>query len=145
VTAERVALVVDASVAVKWVLDEPGSGWARSLPASGAQLFAPNLLCTECGNVLWRMVRTERIDPSLVERFWSAMNAVPLALCHADWTLSAAALRLSMRLNHPIYDCLYLALALDRDAALATADGRFLRAMRRVALLPAERLLAPPA
>jgi predicted nucleic acid-binding protein len=144
VTASRAALVIDASVAVKWVLEEPGSDWARALPATGAHLVAPNLLCTECGNVLWRMVRTKRIGASLLEGFWSVINAVPLALCDADWGLNAAALRLSVRLDHPIYDCLYLAVALDRGAALATADQRFLRALRRAAVLPLDRLLAPP-
>lgn len=138
------ALVIDASVAVKWVLEEPGSDWARALPTMGAEMSAPNLLCAECGNVLWRMVRTKRIAASVLEGFWSAINAVPLALCHSDWDLNAAALRLSVRLDHPIYDCLYLALALDRGAALATADRRFLDVLRRAAVLPPHRLLAPP-
>lgn len=137
-------LVVDASVAVKWVLNEPGSAWARAFPASGARLTAPNLLCTECGNVLWRMVRTQRIDVSLLERFWSIINAAPLTLRYADWALNEAALRLSMRLDHPIYDCLYLALALERGAALATADKRFLNVLRRHGVLSPERLLVPP-
>ena len=143
-THGHAALVIDASVAVKWVLEEPGSAWARALPASGAELSAPSLLCAECGNALWRMVRTDRIDASLLERFWSAIAAVPLSLRHADWALNAAALRLSMRLDHPIYDCLYLALALERGAALATADQRFLRVLRRSDVLPPDRLLTLP-
>lgn len=142
-TAAGAALVIDASVAVKWVLEEPGSAWARALPTSDAQLIAPNLLCTECGNALWRMARTNRIEGSVLGRFWSAFNAVPLALCASDWSLDATALNLSVRLDHPIYDCLYLALALERGAALATADQRFLRVVTHTAALAPDRLLTP--
>ena len=78
-TARGAALVVDASVAAKWVLEEPGSDWARGLRMIGAQLMAPNLLCAECGNALWRMVRAKRIEASLLGTFWSAMNAVPFS------------------------------------------------------------------
>lgn len=144
-TAGKAALVIDASVAVKWVLEEPGSEWARALASSGAHLMAPNLLCAECANALWRMVRTDRIEASLPERFLALIGAVPLALHHANWALNAAALRLSLRLEHPIYDCLYLALALEEGAAFATADQRFLRVLRRAAMLPPERLQAPEA
>jgi predicted nucleic acid-binding protein len=51
---------------------------------------------------------------------------------------------LAGRLAHLVYDRFYLALALERGAALATADGRFLRVLRLAAVLPDERLLAPP-
>lgn len=59
--------------------------------------------------------------------------------------LHRAALDLATRLDHPVYDCLYLALALDRGAALATADRRFAAAITRAGALPAPRLLTPPA
>ncbi len=46
------AAIVDASVAVKWVVQEPGSDRARWL--AKAKLEAPDLLSTECANVLWK-------------------------------------------------------------------------------------------
>ena len=51
-----VEAVVDASVALKWVLNEAGSPWARALP-TGAALVAPPLLWTGCANGLWRLAR----------------------------------------------------------------------------------------
>lgn len=36
-----------------------------------------------------------------------------------------AALQLAIDLNHPIYDCLYLALAIRLDTHVVTADRRF--------------------
>jgi predicted nucleic acid-binding protein len=43
---------VDANVAIKWVVDEPDSGLARSLAT--ATLEAPDLLPIECASVLWK-------------------------------------------------------------------------------------------
>ena len=48
----RDAAVVDASVAVKWVVDEADSGPARSM--ADARLEAPDLLLVECANILWK-------------------------------------------------------------------------------------------
>lgn len=90
------------------------------------------------------MAQTERIEGSLLGRFWPAFNAVPLALCASDRSLNTAALDPSVRLDHPIHDCLYLALALDRGAALATSDRRSLRVVTRAAALSPDRLLTPP-
>lgn len=133
--------VVDASIALKWVLDEPASPWARALPKS-VKLIAPALVWTECANGLWRLARaTPALDAG---HAFSIVATVPLEVAETGPQLQAQALRLGCDLDHPIYDCLYLALALDRGAALATADLRFLRVLRRNAVLPPDRLLAPP-
>ena len=137
--------VIDASVAIKWVRIETHSDWARSFLATGTLLLAPDLLLLECGSVFWRLRRqgeAEAPEPgTLLER----MLALPLRRIRADDGLARAALRLATRLDHPVYDCLYLALALDRGAALATADARFAAAVRHAGLLPSGRLLTPPA
>ncbi len=46
-------LVIDASVAIKWVLAEPDSATAEALLTSGARLMAPDLLVTEVVNAAW--------------------------------------------------------------------------------------------
>jgi predicted nucleic acid-binding protein len=52
--AER--FVIDASIAVKWVVEEPGTASALSLLNQG-RLLAPELLVAECANILWKKVR----------------------------------------------------------------------------------------
>ena len=42
-------------------------------------------------------------------------------------SLWEAATRLAIELDHPAYDCLYLALAIASDCQFVTADQRFLR------------------
>ena len=46
------AAVIDACVAVKWVIQEAGSEEARRL--FSARLEAPDLLLVECANILWK-------------------------------------------------------------------------------------------
>ena len=132
--------MVDAPVALEWVLDEPDSPWARALPES-TRSVAPALLWTECANGLWRLAR---VAPALdAVRAFGIISAVPLETVETGVRVRARALRLGCDLDHPVYDCLYLAVALDRGAALATADRRFLRVLRRSSALPPERLLTP--
>jgi predicted nucleic acid-binding protein len=132
--------VVDASVALKWVLNEAASSWARALP-SNTRLSAPTLLWTECANGLWRLARS--VPEFDAGHAFGIVSTAPVEVVEVGLEVQAQALRLGGRLGHPGYDCLYLALALDRGAALATADARFLRVLRHAAVLPSDRLLAP--
>jgi predicted nucleic acid-binding protein len=105
-------------------------------------MIAPALLWTECANGLWRLARTV---PTLdANHAFGVVSAVPVEAVEIGLGLQARALRLGCLLDHPIYDCLYLALALDRSAALATADRRIIRVVTRAAALPPGRLLAAP-
>jgi predicted nucleic acid-binding protein len=46
------SLIVDASIAVKWVVEEPGSGAAKAVLSSGERLIAPDLVLAEIGNAI---------------------------------------------------------------------------------------------
>jgi predicted nucleic acid-binding protein len=120
-----VTLVIDASVAVKWVVDEPDSAFARAVAESGEALIAPELVLAEAGNVLWRLVKTGRIGSDQaaaaeLELRRAFDQLIPIA------ELSANALAIAIKLGHPIYDCYYLALAQRVSAELITNDGRLL-------------------
>jgi predicted nucleic acid-binding protein len=118
--------VVDASVAIKWLVDEPRSDLAFRLME--AELCAPALLLAECGNALWRRVRLGLLGRSQAAERLAALRSAPVKL-HADDALTPAALDIALRLDHPIYDCLYLALA-EEQMPLVTADGRLLERCR---------------
>ncbi|MEJ8571663.1 type II toxin-antitoxin system VapC family toxin [Microbaculum marinum] len=120
--------VIDASIAVKWVTGEEGSDAALHLLES-ARLLAPDLLISECANVLWKKVR--RGEFSLDEAILAAR-----ILQRADVEISPtrhlldAATRIAVELDHAAYDCVYLALALDRNCRFVSADRRFVDKVR---------------
>jgi predicted nucleic acid-binding protein len=54
-------LVIDASIAVKWVVEEEGTSYALAL-RSRAKLIAPELLVAECANILWKKVQRNELS-----------------------------------------------------------------------------------
>jgi len=54
-------LVVDASIAVKWLIAEPHSHEARRLLAPRIDLHAPDFILTEVANVIWKKARRKDI------------------------------------------------------------------------------------
>lgn len=117
-------LVTDASVAVKSVLTEDDSEAARHLMNGEHELHVPRVLVAELTNALWSKVQSGLLTPS------EASQAQELVLAlHLEWVndevLAADALRIAIDLNHPVYDCVYLALANRIDGILITADTRF--------------------
>ena len=117
-------LVTDASVAVKWVIEEEDSEKADLLLHGGHELYVPRLLAAESGNALWSKVHSNELLPNEVPTLLGSVLAMQLNWAD-DETLMADALRLAVDLDHPIYDCVYLALAYRVGGILVTADTRF--------------------
>jgi predicted nucleic acid-binding protein len=134
----RPGIIVDASVALKWVLDEDDSVLARALATR--ELAAPELLWSECANGLWRWVRRGVLSGRVAQARFVALRRAPIALTPAGELLDRA-LMLAVELSHPVYDCVYLALALQRGMQVVSADRRFVNVVRRHADLSAAVVL----
>ena len=119
-------LVVDASVIVKWVLPEALSEQADQL--RNENLVAPEFWLVEVANVVWRRCIRGEFDPAAAAGILQLLGSArirPAPIVHdVD-----AALRLGLELNHPVYDCLYLACALREGCRLVTSDERFVSAL----------------
>jgi predicted nucleic acid-binding protein len=117
--------VVDASVAIKWTIDEANSDAALRLTTL-ASLVAPKLLLTECVNVLWRKVRIGELTAEQAAIRLGYLSASPIDYID-DAALLPVALKLAISLDHPVYDCLYVAASVESGAPLVTADARLYR------------------
>lgn len=130
--------VVDASVAVKWILPESGSSAAASLRELNDDLSAPSLITVEVGNALWKAVRRGSVTRSeALEGFEAALISLQSLIPIEE--LRVRALTLAIELRHPIYDCFYLALAQRENALLVTADEAMI-AVARKAKIKARRI-----
>ena len=128
-------LVVDANVAVKWVVANPDTDRADAVISSGEELIAPDLLVAEFANALWRYVRARDIILDQAIEAVAGLRTLFSELA-PSLELAPAALQLAIGLDCSPYDCLYAALALDRKCGFVTADRKFaerLRASRRLA------------
>ena len=116
-------LIVDASIAVKWLIAEPHSREARRLLAPRIVLYAPDFILTEIANVIWKKARRKDIPSPqpYIEELANITDAVGL-LPSTELVIKAASL--AVQIDHPVYDCVYLACAEAGAAPLITADER---------------------
>jgi predicted nucleic acid-binding protein len=124
--ATRVA-VLDASVAVRWIVDEEGSDEAAALLERDVAWVAPRLLLTEVASALRRKVADGALEAVAAAQALDALlRAIDDGLVGLadDEELVAQALLLAVSLAHKVPDCLYLALAERAGASIATADER---------------------
>lgn len=120
------SLVIATSVALRWFVEAAGSDAAIALLGSDEPLVAPDLVVAEITNAAWKLVRAGEINEEHGRRIAAAVPSSFAALVGSP-LLASRAYELARDLDHPVYDCLYLALA-ERDATrVITADKRLLK------------------
>jgi predicted nucleic acid-binding protein len=125
-------IVIDASIAIKWVVEEDGTADALALLKAG-NLAAPDLLIAECANILWKKVRREELLRDEAVMAARLLQGVDIEIFPTRQLLKTAT-SVAIDLDHPAYDCIYLALALDNGWRFVTADERFRRKLRQTAI-----------
>ncbi len=123
--------VIDASVAVKWFLDEDKHEAAKEYLAGVDPLLAPRLIEVEVVSALSRRVRIGEVPKShglrLIERWLGDFLTADLLQLVEDRTLLNEAAHLAVVLDHKLPDCLYAALAKHAQCPLVTADAQLVR------------------
>jgi predicted nucleic acid-binding protein len=122
-------VVLDASVALKLAGDEEESD-AADLLLQRCRFLAPGLITLECANAIWLRVRHGLMTEQEASGTLADLLLTPIELI-PDEALAPAAAALAGKLPHPVYDCAYLALALERGTFVVTADRRFAGAAGR--------------
>ncbi len=117
------ACVIDASVAIKWVITEEGTEAANRLRWNGTAFHAPDLLVPETGNILWKKVLRHEVTQAEAELACGILRLANIEI-HAMGQQSLPALQMAMALEHPVYDTTYLALAQALGMPMVTADRR---------------------
>jgi predicted nucleic acid-binding protein len=125
-----IRLVVDASVATKWLFDEAGSSKAAQLRAASYDLFAPDLMSIEVANVVWKRVRQGELPIEAGRHALRVLRSAPVRMRRTQ-SLVDAAWEIAVQLERTMYDGLYLALAVGLEAPLVTADRRLYDSIAR--------------
>ena len=118
-------LVIDASIALGWLLDDERTATAlRLLDQLGQQrALVPPLFWLEVGNALHAAARRKRLARAAVEVF-DDLKRLPIAVdTESPVQTTREALSLAARHDITVYDATYLELALRARAPLATLDA----------------------
>ena len=117
--------VIDASIAVKWALKEDFRPEAKRYLQSELSIIAPDFIVYECSSAVQKKVWQNEISEQAAWRAYDAIFEDNNLQLFATKPLIQPAFRLAVQLNHSIYDCYYLALAIQENAVVVTADRKF--------------------
>ncbi len=128
-------LVLDASVAIKWAMPlarEPLTDEAlrllRRYVSGEIEFIVPDVFWAELGNVLWKGTRQRRWRQDEAEDVATDMRARDFPTVSSS-VLLPEALRIAFSHDRAVYDCLYVALAVQSKSELVTADERLANAL----------------
>ena len=121
--------VVDASIVIKWFVDEVHAEAARRLQEDQYDLLAPDLLWPGCGNVLRKKVRRGELTADEARLTWGGLEQQPISIFPSHVVLEPA-LEVAFDTNRTVYDGCYLALAMLTDCRLVTADRKLFNALQ---------------
>ena len=119
-------IVLDAGVAAKLLVAEPGSADAARLVARYPLLLAPEIIAVEVAAAVTHKAREGEIDRPTAERvlvsWWEFLSLGNLRLT-PDRALLPEAAKLAVALARRPAECLYVALAASHAVPLITADA----------------------
>ena len=128
-------LVVDASVAIKWlspfrleVLAPQSRGLLDRWRQGDIELIAPDLIRLEIANAHWKAVRQNRCTGSDAQTSLATLHAQDLPTVPSEQFIDLA-LRIALRHGRTVYDSLYVALAHTLSLELITADEKLVNAL----------------
>ena len=116
-------LTIDASVVVKWYVSETHSEEAYVLLGHRLERFAPDFVLVELANIFWKKARLREIgDPLTYFQELARIREAVVLISSADLIERAA--QVAAQIDHPVYDCLYLACAEATGSTLITVDRK---------------------
>ncbi len=127
--------VVDANVAIKWYLPEVHDEVARRLLENAHTLIVPDLLFSECGNILWKRVRSGQVTREEAQAVLQSLGSLDIEVS-PSLSLALPALEIACLTNRSVYDSLYLALAIHEGTVMVTADEKFYNALLSTPMAP---------
>jgi predicted nucleic acid-binding protein len=127
--------VVDASVGVKWFVPEVHADAARRLQSPAYQLHIPTFFDVEVANILWKKLGRGELTRAEIDAILGQLPVLPVTR-HPEAPLVAAAFDLAAKTQRTVYDCLYLALAVQLGGRMVTADERLFNSLTGTAWAP---------
>jgi predicted nucleic acid-binding protein len=121
--------VIDACVAIKWFLPEDNYKEAGEILTKHNRLIAPDLFQIELDSIITKKVRQRLIETEDAYRMFDEIRNIPIQIIPYS-LIGQLAFDLSAALPVTQYDACYLAVAIEFDQKVVTADMRFVSGMQ---------------
>ncbi|MBO0700962.1 MAG: type II toxin-antitoxin system VapC family toxin [Zavarzinella sp.] len=122
-------VVVDSSVAIKWYVPEVLSAEALRVRSSGTALHAPDFLEVEVAAIVWKKIRRGLMTRTVADGILVDLSGLGIITYHAIRPLMGPAFGLADQTGRTVYDCLYLALAVQLGGRMVTGDEKLVNAL----------------
>jgi predicted nucleic acid-binding protein len=130
-----ISLVLDASIAVKWAVPSANEtltaeslNLLRRYTKGEINFIVPDVFWAETGNVLWKGVRRRRWTQAAAKHAAREMRERNF-LTVSSLELLTDAIEIAFANDCSVYDCLYVALAIQFQVEMITADERLANAL----------------
>ncbi|MDP9361416.1 MAG: type II toxin-antitoxin system VapC family toxin [Acidobacteriota bacterium] len=121
--------VVDASVVIKWHIEEADSEAAQSLRRTSERFAIPDLLFVETATVVWKNVRRGLMSPARAMQITNSIVDGPFDV-YSNQALARDAVRIAIAREITPYDASYIALAISLRTDCVTADRKLFSKLR---------------
>ena len=125
------SIILDASVFTAWFLDETNTTKAINLQ-DNYKFHTPEIILFEVSNALWKAKKRKQIKNDEAKILLNALHDIDTITYHSSRRYIKKAYAITEEINHDyIYDCIYLALSIDLNIPLVTADHRFVKKLAK--------------
>jgi predicted nucleic acid-binding protein len=114
---------------VKWYVPEPFAAEALRVRNGAAPLHVPDFLDVEVGNILWKKLSRGDLTRAVADAILADVLGLGILIRHPSSPLVTPAFDLAAHTGRTVYDCLYLALAVQLGGVMVTADDKFVNAL----------------
>lgn len=122
-------LIIDASVAIKWVLNEEGTTEALAIPDQISLIFAPEIFEVEIAAILTKRVRMKELGIKEAHTIKSCFEDLPIIRVEFEKVKDMAFLSAS-EFSVTFYDALYLATAIAFNGEMVTANVKLFNGLQ---------------
>ncbi len=127
--------VVDASVGVKWFIEEDYSEKADKLLEDFSNgyvdLVAPKSFIQEFCNAIRKYVVRGYLKPELANKYIEEASEIPIEYIDTDWNIVKKAYKKALKLSITTYDAIYIVIAEKLNATIITADNKLFNQLKK--------------
>ena len=124
-------ITLDVSAGIEFIMGRKNQLFIKSKLVKADWIIAPTLFISEASNVMWKYHSLKNYPESkLMKRLRRLLDIIDQFVETKD--IYEEAVLVSFKINHPVYNAMYLVTARRKNAKLLTMDNRLIKAANKI-------------